>query len=249
MRGAPLSDASGMAIEWMAVALVTLIALCGLAILGSPTQLAIICVGFTVLAVSLARSLRLLGTVLRFSAPFVIPIVLIHAVLNPQYQATLKILNLVPFRLDGFLFGLVVSLRVTVIFVLGVMWSLVDRDKIISDLIRLGAPTPVLIITAQAVAVAGQIPRRARAIYDAQQARGIKVGPGILTRASALPKVMIPLFVAIINDADVRSSVMATRGFGSGPVPVWDPIVIDRTVWISGAVAIGILTTAAVFTS
>lgn len=249
VRRSPSSETSGTAIEWMAAAFITLIALFGLAILGTPKQLAFLCAGLFVLVLSLVRSLRLMAPVLRFSAPFVIPIMLIHAVLNPQYQITFEFLNLIPFRSDGFTFGLGVSLRVVAIFVLGAMWFAVDRDKIISDLICLGTPLPVLIVTAQAVAVAGLIQRRARAIYDAQQARGIKVGPGFFARAAALPKVMIPLFVTVINDADMRSSVMAARGFGSGPVSVWIPFAINRTVWISGAATIAIVIIAAMLTS
>lgn len=241
MRGSPPLNTSGMPIDWMVAAFITLVALFGLAILGTPKQLALFCGGYFILVISLARSLHLMISVFRLSIPFVIPIMLIHSILNPQYQVTFEFFNVIPFRLDGFNFGLGISLRVVEIVVVGAMWFSVDRDKIISDLIRLGTPLPVLIVTAQAVAVAGHIHRQARAIYDAQQARGIKVGPGFLARASALPKVMIPLFVAVINDADMRSSIMATRGFGSGPVSVWTPIVISRTVWIAGFAAIAIV--------
>ena len=231
--------------EWLAAANVTVVMLIGLAVLSSLLQVSILAVGLIAITVGLLRSIRPVASMIRLSLTFVIPVLLIHGVLNPQFPVTTKILDFIPLRQDGFTFGSHVATRVIVIFVLGALWLSIDRDKFVNDLISLRVPLPVVLLCSQAVAVASTMQRRAHAIYDAQQARGIKVGPGVFTRISALPKVMLPLFVAVISDAYARADILATRGFGSGPISVWHPLKFRPSTWLASGIAAAIVALAA----
>lgn len=59
--------------------------------------------------------------------------------------------------------------------------------------------------------------QRARAIREAQMARGLDLEGSILTRAKAFPALLMPLVTLALTDIDHRAQVLDGRGFRARP--------------------------------
>lgn len=222
---------STYSVAWSSALVATLLLLVGIAVLSSP--LALLWLDFTAMIGStlLSRSVASVRQTLKLSLVFVIPLVLIHTVLNPEFSVTFWFYH-IPLRLVGLVFALSIAFRVVAIIAVGTMWLRVDRDDFAADLLRANISLWIVLLMTQTVAIAGVVSRRVQTIYLAQQARGIKVGPDLLARALALPKIAIPLFVSVIIEADNRSSYLAAGGLGSGPVGRWGRVVIPHSTYL-----------------
>ncbi|MGI8458731.1 MAG: energy-coupling factor transporter transmembrane component T [Propionibacteriaceae bacterium] len=72
-------------------------------------------------------------------------------------------------------------------------------------------------VLAAAVALLPRMRERARAVVDAQQARGLALHGGPVRRVRSLVSVTGPLLLAVIAENEERAAALATRGFpGTG---------------------------------
>jgi energy-coupling factor transporter transmembrane protein EcfT len=223
--------------DWIASSAVTFIIIVGLWLERALIQQSILCTGTLILTALFSRSTSPIRIVAKLSLPFILPLLVIHGVLNPQFPQTFELPLHIPFRQAGFAWGLDIALRIVTLFGLATMWTHVDRDKLISDLVTLKLPLPVLLLAAQTTAIVSIIDRRSHAILAAQQARGINIGPRFRSRVAALPKLLIPLFVTAITDADARAQIMVTRGLGSGRIAAWTDLRLHLDVYLFSLLA------------
>lgn len=197
--------------------------------------------GLAILQAALTRDLRHVRRVLVWSAPLSVPLVIIHAVLNPAYPVSAYLPAGVPLRLDGLWFSLSVVADLSLLFVLAGAWLALDRDRVVAWLASRRLPTWLVMIGAQSVAVAMLAQRRAHAVHLAQRARGVPVGPGLWARLRALPSLVLPVIVALVVDAERRAAALSARGFGSVPMRLpWVPPIARselRAVTLGAAVA------------
>lgn len=225
-----------VALGWTLASAFALLALPGLETRG------LYAAGLLMLAAMAAPTAHTISTVLKWTATFAVPLVLIHGVINPAYPQTATLLGAIPVREGGLSYGLSVALAMCVITTVATVWSQVDRDVLVDDLSRLALPTWLIVVAAQSIAVIHLVRLRVDSVYLAQRARGIAVGPGFVTRLRALPSVLIPVVVATLSDADARATALASRGFGATRIlPVKQRRVgASEAAWSASALALAL---------
>jgi energy-coupling factor transporter transmembrane protein EcfT len=147
------------------------------------------------------------------SVPFFIPLLFIHAILNPQFEVT-HYIWLLPIRQEGILFSLDVYSNLSVYLSLAICWWYVDRDYMVDWLAARNIPFFLLGLIMQASAMVPIVEKRGLAVLKAQTARGIATGPNLFYRIKSFPTIILPVITSLINDAEQRSIVLWSRGFG-----------------------------------
>ncbi len=190
---------------------------------------------------------RSAATFFRWTVPFVLPLLLIHGVVNANYPARTWIVDLIPWRPEGFRFGFGISLNLLLFSTIGAYWLTVSRDDVTDDLVRWRLPGWAVLFLSQGIAMAALLERRIESVYLAQRARGIPVGPGILARLRAFPSVLLPAVVSTLVEADSRVPALVSRGFGSTRLA--SPPDRRRTAadWVFIVLPLGQLSVAAIF--
>lgn len=108
-----------------------------------------------------------------WTVPFLLPLLLVHGVLNTQFPISFWLLDIVPIRETGLAFGYDLALRVFTFSVVAAYWLSVDRDRMVEALISLRLPTALIMIAMQGFVMSRLVKDRIDAIYLAQRARGI----------------------------------------------------------------------------
>jgi energy-coupling factor transporter transmembrane protein EcfT len=148
-------------------------------------------------------ALKFLG----WCAAFVLPLVLIHGIVNPQFAATTRWLDVVPIRPNGILFGLRTGAMIACLFVPMLYWARVSRADVLGFFASCRLPRPALLALFQAISLSKQIQLRSNAIITAQQARGIDTRGSFGVRVRALLPVLLPLTVALLREVPVRAAI------------------------------------------
>ena len=160
---------------------------------------------------SSGKAARLL---LAWTIPFVLPLVLIHGVLNSAYPITSLLLDLVPVRNEGLEYGYDVAIRVVTLSIVGAYWLSVDRDEFVEALLRLGLPASLIMIAMQGLVMARLLQHRIDAVYLAQRARGIPVASSFVKRLRSFPALLVPVVVGTFVEAEARVPVLLSHGYG-----------------------------------
>lgn len=161
------------------------------------------------------------GLLLVWTIPFVLPLILIHGVLNSGYPVTSFLLGVVPLRDEGVKFGYDVAVRVAILSTVGAYWLSVDRDEFVEALLRTGLPISLVMVAMQGLVMARLLQYRIDAVYKAQRARGIPVASSFARRLRSLPAVLVPVVVGTFVEAEARVPVLLSQGYGRGePHPV-----------------------------
>jgi hypothetical protein len=162
------------------------------------------------------RSEKSLGVALvKWSLPFVVPLLIIHGSLNSEFVATHHAFGFVPIRPDGLMFGVLIALRVVLLSIVGGYWLSVPKDEFVESLIRLKLPSWALLLLMQSAAIIGTVSRRISSVYIAQRARGIPVSGSLLLRIRSIPSVLMPVAIGTLIEAEERVPSLVNRGFGS----------------------------------
>lgn len=151
---------------------------------------------------------------LAWTWPFVVPLLLIHGVLNTQFPVTNWWLDLLPIRATGLAFGYDLALRVLLFSVVGAYWLSVDRDAMVEALLRLRLPTPLIMLAMQGFVMGRLVQERIQAIHLAQRARGIPVSASFGQRIASIPALLIPVVIGTFVEAEARVPVLLAHGYG-----------------------------------
>jgi energy-coupling factor transport system permease protein len=166
-------------------------------------------VALTAVSIKHWRSVKSFGAV---SLPLLVPLLLIHSLVNPQFEIDGKIW-VVPLRTQGFVFAIAVYSNLAVFLAIAIAWWQVNRDEFFDWMVARRVPVLLVGLVAQSMAMVTLIEKRGRAVFKAQTARGIPTGPNWRYRFRALPSVVLPVVTSLINEADQRSTVLWSRGF------------------------------------
>ena len=154
-----------------------------------------------------------LKSFIALSGPFFIPLLLIHVIVNPQFEITEKIWW-IPYRYDGLVFSLEVYSNLAVYLAIAICWWHVDRDYMVDWIAARNAPFFLIGLIMQASAMVPIIEKRGSAVLRAQTARGIATGPQFTHRLKAFPTIILPVITSLINEVEHRSVTLWSRGFG-----------------------------------
>lgn len=179
------------------------------------TSLAVFSLGFIFLIALTLKSFKPPMTAMKWSFPFVLPLVIVHGIINPTFPVAFHLGELVPIRTVGILYALSICNKIFILTAAVVSWKSVEPEKLMADAVKIRVPDNLVIIIAISAAIIHTITERIKAVYLAQQARGIAAGPGFFARLRALPAVILPVITATLLEAHERGSVMANRGLGT----------------------------------
>lgn len=190
---------------------VAVIACCAL----SDTGLLLFVLGFIIWGLYGLRSWHYLRTVAWATTALILPLILIHAYLNPAFHHP-PYIEVWKFGLSiaGLRYAVAITLNITALISAGFIWQYIPSGSLIDDALSLGVPARFSLLIVHAVALAREIPRRAHRVMIAQQTRGLPVYGTWFNRIRALPAVLVPVVASILADAVGRSEFLYGRGFG-----------------------------------
>lgn len=224
-----------VALAWM------LFCVAGVFLYRALPELACFALIFAMLAAVCTRDFAIPRIALEITLPFALPLAVVHGILNPYYSASWHLFGWVPLRPDGFFYSLFISLRILILSTAAVAWRFVDADRLMREAVHAGLPRSVIVTLSVAIATMRVVPAKIKAVYLAQQARGMPSGPGLGARIRALPSVVIPVIVATLVDGSSRGTLMLNRGLGTTAfnMPLLVPLFTLKEV---GQVILGLLT-------
>ena len=129
----------------------------------------------------------------KVALPLALPLLAIHGILNPQFRADHLMWNFLPLRSAGAEFAIVISARLLLVASAMAIWRYTVGSQVIGFFQRLGLPPWLITIFAVAASSIQVVQRRGRAVYLAQQARGIDFRASFKARILSLPKLVIPV--------------------------------------------------------
>lgn len=222
----PSRIAPAVAFAW------TLVCVAGVVLFRSVPELGWFTLCILTLTSVCTRGLSIPRIALELTVPFALPLAVVHGVLNPQFAVSDHFLGYIPLRPSGLGYSLFISLRILVLSSAAVMWRFVDADRLMREAVHIGLPRSAVVTLAVALATMRIVPNKIKAVYLAQQARGMPSGPGLSARIRALPSVVIPVIVATILEGASRGTLMISRGLGSAAfrMPLLMPMITRRDI-------------------
>lgn len=157
--------------------------------------------------------------VLLIAGPLLLSSLLLHGLFFPEGRTVL--LDLGPARVtrEGLAFAAVMGLRMSVFTgVLLTAAMTLDVPELLATMTHRRWNRKLVFVVGSAVGLIPHVALRSRQITRAQQARGLVVGRGPLSRVRALLTVTTPLVIGLLVDASERNRMLGARGFSSpGP--------------------------------
>ncbi|HET7323842.1 MAG TPA: energy-coupling factor transporter transmembrane component T [Halococcus sp.] len=183
---------------------------------GPLVLLVILLVTIAVLGIfrDIARSAFVIGL------PIGVSLVVIYGLFYPQNQTPLFVIQSVPLIetviiwKEGILFGLLYYFRLMVVILSALILLKVTHPRRLSiGLAEKGVPNNLTYVFMAALQLAPQMRDQARAIADAQQARGLDIRANIVERLKAFIALMTPLLISTLIASQTRALALESRGF------------------------------------
>jgi len=162
--------------------------------------------------------------------PFLVAVVLVQGIFYPGNETPLLEVGPVTFWDEGVSYGLLVFFRVLVVVcaVLIMVFSTYPKSMMVAFMDKGLSPKLAYVFMASLQFVP-EMQRRARAIIEAQQARGLDLKANLRRRFQALLAMMIPLLAGALISVETRSLALEARGFSRGGLRNHLTEVPDRT--------------------
>jgi energy-coupling factor transport system permease protein len=178
------------------------------------------------------------------TVPLLVAVVLIQGLFYPGNETPLVEVGPVTFWAEGVSYGLLVFFRVLVVVcaVLIMVYSTYPKAMMVAFIDKGLSPKLAYVFMAS-LQFAPEMQRRARAIIEAQQARGLDLEANLWRRFQALLSMMIPLLAGALISVETRSLALEARGFSRGGLRNHLIEVPDRTPdrvirWFTAAIVI-----------
>jgi len=192
-----------------------------------PALLAVALLGVAVVAGLLGRVAKLAAIL---TVPFLVAVVLIQGLFYPGNETPLVAVGPVTFWEEGVSYGLLVFFRVLVVVcaVLIMVFSTYPKAMMVAFIDKGLSPKLAYVFMASLQFIP-EMQRRAAAIVEAQQARGLDLKANLWRRFQALLAMMIPLLTGALISVETRSLALEARGFSRGGLRNHLVEVPDRT--------------------
>lgn len=168
-------------------------------------------------AVLLSGKPRQIGLAVALVAgPLLASSLLLHGLFFPEGSRVLLDLGIARVTEEGLSFAALMGLRMSVFAgVLLTAAMTLEVPELLATMTHRGWNRKLVFIVGSAVGLIPHVALRARHITRAQQARGLIVGRGPLSRFRALLTVTTPLVIGLLVDASERNHMLGARGFSS----------------------------------
>src|SRR5215204_5411486 len=145
--------------------------------------------------------------------PFLVAVVLVQGIFYPGNETPLLEVGPVTFWEEGVTYGLLVFFRVLVVVcaVSITVFSTYPKTMMVAFIDKGLSPKLAYVFMASLQFIP-DMQRRARAIIEAQQARGLDLEANIWSRFQALLAMMIPLLTGALISVETRSLALEARG-------------------------------------
>jgi energy-coupling factor transport system permease protein len=152
-------------------------------------------------------------------APLCLSLLVLHGLFFPEGQTVLAQWGPARVTAEGLGFALELGTRTTACVLVFLLFSFtVSVPDLVSALAGRRIPPQFGFVLASTLTLVPAVAVRLDRIRQAQETRGMVVRRGLLSRLGALRLQMVPLVLALIDDAGSRAQALDARGFGSrGP--------------------------------
>lgn len=177
-------------------------------------------------AVLLSGKARQIGLAfLVLAGPMLGSLFLLHGLFYPEGSEVLAGWGVARVTAEGLHFALTMMLRVAVFTgaLLAVAMT-IDIPELISTMTHRGWNRKLVFVIGAALGLAPHVAERTGQITRAQQARGLIIRRGVLSRFRGLLMICVPLVMGLLVDASERASMLESRGFSAtGPRTSYRP--------------------------
>jgi energy-coupling factor transport system permease protein len=174
-------------------------------------------------------------------APFAIALFVVHGLFYPERETPLLTIGPLIVWEEGLAFAALVLARVAILVLAFLTVILTTAPKrLMVALIDKGLSPKLAYVFLAALEFVPDMQRRAQAVLDAQQARGLDIKANLWRRLTAFVALMGPLVGGAIIAAETRAMALEARAFNRpGPrthlVEVDDPVVERAIRWVAVA--------------
>lgn len=168
-------------------------------------------------AILLSGKPRLIAlALLVIAAPMLLSSLVLHGLFFPEGETVLLQWGIARVTAEGLHFALSMGLRMTVFSAALLTAAMtINIAELIATMTHRGWNRKLVFVIGSAVGLLPQVAERSRQITRAQQARGLVVHGGLVSRFKGLLMVSIPLVLSLLVDASERSRMLEARGFSS----------------------------------
>ncbi|MBK1870245.1 energy-coupling factor transporter transmembrane component T family protein [Aestuariivirga sp. YIM B02566] len=173
--------------------------------------------------------------------PFAIFLFVIHGVLIERHDTIQH--EWISFSPEGAQYMLKILVRVAALLAASMLFVTTTHPaNLLKALDSHGVPPGIAYLIASPLLLLEPFSARARAIRDAQQARGLDLTGSWKARVKAFPALLIPLVTLALSDLDHRATVLDGRAFRARPFRVVLDAPVDRPYerWLRRALLIAI---------
>jgi energy-coupling factor transport system permease protein len=172
---------------------------------------------FLVLLAGVAKPV--LAVVLAVGTPLALSLVVIQGLFYPENETVLvsfgvPVIDQLAFFEEGVEFALLILFRLTVLMI-ALLGTIVTTHpkKLTIALMEKGVSNKIAYVFMAALQFIPQMQSRAKAILDAQQARGLDTTASIASRLKSYVALMAPLLIGTLIATETRALALESRGF------------------------------------
>lgn len=150
-----------------------------------------------------------------FGIPITVMLMFIQGCYSPKNVTFIADLGFAKVGLEGVLYA--AKIISTLLVFLGsfyIMNKTTYTGKLVAALTATGLPPKAGYLVLASLNVVPQMQRRMSVIQEAQSARGVETGGGIIARVKAYIPLLGPVIMSSLTDAQERGMTLETRGFG-----------------------------------
>ena len=150
-----------------------------------------------------------------FGIPITVMLMFIQGCYSPKNVTFIADLRFAKVGLEGVLYA--AKIISTLLVFLGsfyIMNKTTYTGKLVAALTATGLPPKAGYLVLASLNVVPQMQRRMSVIQEAQSARGVETGGGIIARVKAYIPLLGPVVMSSLTDAQERGMTLETRGFG-----------------------------------
>lgn len=151
--------------------------------------------------------------------PLGLSLLMLHGLFFPEGRTVLAAWGPARVTQEGLAFALEAGTRTGACVLVLLLFSFtVSAPDLVAALAAKGLPPQFGFVLASALTLLPAMAGRLAAIRAAQEARGLVVGRGLVSRLAAVRVQMVPLVLGLIEDSGSRAQALDARGFGrQGP--------------------------------
>lgn len=150
-----------------------------------------------------------------FGTPITVMLMFIQGGYSPKNVTIIANIGFLHIGLEGVLYALkIISTLLVFLGSFYIMNKTTYTGKLVASLTASGLSPKAGYLVLASLNVVPQMQRRMNVVQEAQSARGVETGGGILARLKAYIPLLTPVIMSSLTDAQERGMTLETRGFG-----------------------------------